>query len=179
MADKFQTPTGVISYPNLFATQPKGGVKGAMEVYSASLVFDEDAQNSTSFKKLKAAVDEAMEAYAKEKKIKIGAMRSPFIKDDKGKYSAVCDDAVYISPWSKFQPAVVDEDKQPILAAGDMHAGMKARLSVSFFCWTNSGNHGCSFALEGVQVYTNIEMPRLDGRRSGAEMFDDDEDDAF
>jgi hypothetical protein len=60
-----------------------------------------------------------------------------------------------------------------------MHAGMKARLSVSFYCWTNSGNHGCSFALEGVQVYTNIEMPRLDGRRSGAEMFDDDEDDAF
>jgi hypothetical protein len=178
MADKFKTPIGMISYPQLFAAQPKGGVRGAMEVYSSTLVFTAETIKTDAFLKLKAAVEAAMEEYAKEKKIKVSAIRSPFLSNDK-KYNDIAPGGLNIAPWSKFQPAVVDEDKQPILAAGDMHAGMKARLSVSFYCWTNSGNHGCSFALEGVQVYTNIEMPRLDGRRSGAEMFDDDEDDAF
>ncbi len=181
MAERFKTPVGIISYPNLWTPQPKGGVKGADLVYSASLVFTNDDVATAQYKAMKEKIDEEIDAYAQAKKVKTSQVRSPLL-DAKDKYGSQVDGAlIYISPWSKFKPEVLDENKpaQPILSANDIHAGMKARLLAKAFGWTNSGKHGVSLQLEGVQVYVGIEMPRLDGRRSAAADFDDDGDDEF
>jgi hypothetical protein len=60
-----KSPTGIISYPNLFKAQPRGGVAGAENVFSLSLLFDAEAQSTTAFKAMKTAIDELIDAYAR------------------------------------------------------------------------------------------------------------------
>jgi hypothetical protein len=68
----------------------------------------------------------------------------------------------------------VNEDRQQVLDANDVYAGMKARVVMNPYSWTNSGKHGVSLSLNGVQVFTNLDMPRLDGRQSVEAMFADE-----
>jgi hypothetical protein len=168
-----KSPTGIISYPNLFKAQPKGGVAGAENVFSLSLLFDAEAQSTTAFKAMKTAIDELVDAYAKEKKVAARLVRSPLLSGDE-KNNDSYHGKLYVSPWSKFQPGVVNEDRQQVLDANDVYAGMKARVVMNPYSWTNSGKHGVSLSLNGVQVFTNLDMPRLDGRQSVEAMFADE-----
>ena len=175
MAEEFKTPVGMLSFPQLFTAKEKGGVKGADLVYSASLVFDKAAQKTPAFQKLQAAVEAARAKLAKENKVTLSKVDNPIRDgDDKAKYEGYAGN-VYISAKSKFKPAVVDPDKQPILDSDDVWAGQKARFNVSLYSWVNAGKIGVSLNLNGVHV-VDMDAERMDGRKTGADMFNDDED---
>lgn len=178
MAEEFKTPVGMLSFPHLFKATEKGGVKGAELVYSGSLVFDAAARKTPAYKKLVDAIEAARNKLAKDNKVLLAKVDNPIRDgDDKAKYEGYAGNT-YISAKSKFKPAVVDPDKQPILDTDDVWSGQKARFNVSLWSWVNAGKIGVSINLNGVHV-VDMDAERMDGRKSGADMFDDDEDDTI
>ena len=88
-------------------------------------------------------------------------------------YEGYGEGTLFISPWSKFKPGIVDRNKTEILVPADVGAGQLARFSVTPFAWETSGKMGVSLQIEHVQI-VKADMPRIDGRRNAAQAFDDD-----
>ncbi len=82
-----------------------------------------------------------------------------------------------VSANENYPPGIVGRDRQPILTAGEIYSGMKARVSMVAFHFNNKSK-GVSFGLRNVQKLG--DGPRLGGTASDPdEDFDDldDEDD--
>lgn len=184
MANKLivMTPPVLINFPDLFVPKPKGGQAGQPEVYSVLAAFKKTEWATPAWQPVKDAIAAAMEeefgAGASRDKDLIASMKGgdgtrwPVRDGATAKLNGVTADDFTIRPWSKFQPPIVDRNRQDIIDASRVWSGQLARLSVSAFGWTSSGKRGVSFNLEAVQIIKE-DMPRLDGRRSGSEQFDD------
>jgi hypothetical protein len=134
-----------------------------------NILFDKEAQNSPEYKALKAAVN----ACVKEKwgdKVPSG-LRSPFRDAGEKDYAGYEDGMIYINPWSKQKPGIVDGRLQDVLAADDVFPGQLVRATVRPFAYDNSGNRGVSFGLQNIQIVKK-DMPRLDGKRAASSDFD-------
>jgi hypothetical protein len=173
-----QTPQGMLSFPHLFVPKPRA--KGGEPVFSLSLVLDENAQKSPEYAALKKAVLEAIEdkwpGKAKDEKF-VRALRLPFRKAEEKEYAGYDKGKIFISAWTKTKPGLVDGQRQDISAPSDVWAGQVARATVAPFAYENSGNRGVSFMLNNVQI-TKANMPRMDGRKSAQEDFEDVSDEA-
>lgn len=170
-----RTPVGLLSYPHLFVARP--AAPGAEPRYSCALLFDKSAQADPAFLELRkaiaAAIDDKWGAGKSRDKAFMDGIRSPLrrtqSKKTKGYEEMV--DGVYIQPWSKDRPGVVDARLQEITVPGDIWPGQMARATVRAFGYEVSGNRGVSFNLNNIQI-CRTDGPRLDDRRKAADEFD-------
>lgn len=182
MANVTFSPIGVISFPHLFV--PKAASPGADERFSLVLIFDAAAQKTPEYKAMKkAAMDAAVAKWGAkaEGMIKSGQIRMPF-RDagEKSHLGGFKDGDVFVSPWSKQKPDVLDGRLQDVVVS-DCYPGMLGRITYNAFAYDTSGNKGVSIGLNNVQV-TSFKSERIDNRRKGRDEFDavdggDDDDD--
>jgi hypothetical protein len=104
-------------------------------------------------------------------------IRSPFRSADE-KEGVPEGIVLFINPWCKEKPGIIDARKQDIYDAGDVWAGQLCRFSVAPFAYENSGNKGVSLYLHNVQILKSAGMARIDGRKSAKDTFDDEYADA-
>lgn len=156
---------------------PKPVVAGGDPRFSLIILFDKDAQASPEFKDLKTDVAAAIDAEFGPGKSRDAAfvktLRMPF-RDalEKKQYTGFTEGKVFIAPWTKEKPGVVDGRRQDITAPADVWAGQLVRATVSAFAYNQGANKGVNFMLSNVQV-TKADMPRMDGRKTASEEFDD------
>jgi hypothetical protein len=79
---------------------------------------------------------------------------------------------VYISPWSKNKPGIVDKNREDILLPEEVWSGQLVRANVVPFAWTHTGKKGVSFGLNHIQVIESEGRQRLAGRPSAGSAFD-------
>lgn len=165
------TPYGTLSFPTLFKPRPRAD--GQEAVYSAVLIFDPQQQNSPAFK----AMVEACKKVAKDEwgdKLNLKEVKMPFrdAGEKKGSWGGFEDGDIFISPWTKNPPGVVNAQRQEVLLPEEVWAGQLVRMNLTPYAWTNSGRKGVSFALNHVQII-RTDTPRIDGRGNAATVFDD------
>ena len=170
-----RTPIGILSFPVLFSPRPRA--PGGDPVYQCSLLFDQQAQRHPDFEALRRAVreciDEEWGAGKSQDKAFVAGIRHPFRKCNEKQYKGYdIPGGLFISPWTKTRPGVVDAQKNELTVPDDIWAGQAARATVSPFAYATSGNKGVSFALNNLQI-CRTDGERLDGRRSAVEDFDE------
>lgn len=166
------TPNGTLSFPTVF--QPKPRAKDGEPVYSAVLIFNPTQQKSPLF----AAMKEACEAAAIREwgdKVRMKEVKMPFrdAGEKAGSWGGFNEGDIFISPWSKSKPGLVDKQREEIFAPEDVWAGQTVRMSLSPYAWENTGRKGVSFALNHIQILDG-SGPRIDGRVSARDAFNDD-----
>ena len=89
--------------------------------------------------------------------------------EKEGQYAGYRKGVLFINPWSKARPGVVDAQRNEIMDLTTVYAGMYARASVRPFAYDSGSNKGVGLLLEAVQFVKDGE--RLDGRKSARDMF--------
>lgn len=84
----------------------------------------------------------------------------------------------FINARSKRPVGVVDRQRQALLGEDDIYGGCKAKINVTFYPYSQAGNHGIGVALNGVQKIADGESFGS-GRPSVESMFDLLEDDGL
>lgn len=174
-----RTPTGMISFPSLFkATVPKGLV-GVEPRFSVNLILGPAAQKTPEYLFLRKTVAETIdEKFGAGKSKDVEWLRrmkfkSPFRPTADRDYTGYdIEGGVFIAPWSKNKPGIVDANREDILVPSDVWSGQLARCTVHAFAYDQSGNKGVAFNLNNIQI-VKADMPRLDGRKSAKDEFDD------
>lgn len=161
------SPVGLASFLNL--KEPRAVVVGGEPRYSMNLIFDEEAQKSPEFKALQLAIQDAI----KEKwpnKVPSN-LRSPLRDgaEKEGQYEGYRAGTVFINPWSKERPGVVDAQRNEILDLSAVYAGMQARAFVRPFAYESGMNKGVGLLLDAVQFVK--DGARIDGKTSAAKAF--------
>jgi len=162
------TPTATISFPTLFT--PKARSEGGEPVFSCSLLFGVSEQKSKEYKAMQAACIEAAKAKFGEK-VNISQVQMPFRDASEKDYVGYDDGVMYINPWTKQKPGIVDARLQDVLDPSLVYAGQKVRAQVTPFAWMNSGKKGVSFGLNNIQI-VKADAPRIDGRVAANKAFD-------
>lgn len=170
-----RTPIGILSFPVLFSPRPRA--VGGEPCYQCSLLFDKAAQRDPAFDALrrvvKAEIDNKWGLGKSQDKDFLKQLRSPFRPCAEKQYKGYdIPDGVFISPWTKSRPGVIDARRNEITTPEDIWAGQMARATVAAFAYHNSGNRGVSFALNNLQI-CRTDGERIDGRRAAKEEFDD------
>lgn len=162
------TPIVRLSYPSLFRAR---GFNGGEPKFSCSLIFDEQAQKSPEFKKLKQEAGRI----AKEKwgdKLPVN-MRSPFRdgaeRDNEGYGPGV----VFMNVSSKQRPGIVGTvadpetgKPMPIEDESELYAGCYVRAELRAYAYDTAGNKGVAFGLQNIQKVKDGDML---GNRTRAE----------
>ena len=85
----------------------------------------------------------------------------------------------YLNAKSNQRPGIVDRNLQRIIDPEEIYSGCYARVSLTFFPFSNKGNNGIGVALNNIQKVADGE--RLGGRTNVEDEFDiydeDDDDD--
>lgn len=178
------TPYATLSFPTLFSPRPRSKKGNAEAVYSCQLLFRPEVQKTPEFKALQEAAKEAFIEEFGEKAFQKGIV-SPFRKaEEKDQYKADFAGWVFISPWTKNKPGIVDALGNDVLVSDEVYAGQEVRAYVNPFAWDSEQGKGVSFGLNGLQIVKK-DAPRIDGRvplnkvfgaieGAEAEMADDD-----
>lgn len=168
------TPVVRLSFPNLF--KPRAVVEGGPPKYSATLLFDKKAQQEPGFKKLKQAVEDAIEAkWGAERPKKL---RLPFLttEDFENIPDGYTDDMVIVRTSTTQQPGVVDRHREEIINPNDIYAGCYVKAAVHAFAWEHkTGGKGVSIGLDLIQFVKDGEA--FTKRVKAEDVFDDIEDD--
>lgn len=166
------TPYATLSFANIFTPRPR--VEGGQPVYSCSLIFDPAQQKSPKYKEM---VDAVIEAARKEwgANVNMKQIQMPFRDAGEKTYDGYHPGHIFISPWSKNKPGVVDVNRQDILLKEEVWSGQLVRANVTPFAWSHTGRKGVSFGLNHLQIIQSEGRDRLDGRPSATSAFDDGE----
>lgn len=166
------TPIGLLCFPALF--EPKAAAQGGEPRYSCILGFDELALKTAAYQNLRkaalAAITDKWGAAKAGDSNFLRGLRMPFRQASEKEYAGFDRFEIFISPWSKNQPGVIDLNGAEIVVPGDVWAGQLARATVRAFAYENSGNKGVAFGLEHVQI-VKADGERIDGRRSASQAF--------
>jgi hypothetical protein len=171
------TPYATISFPTLFS--PKSRSEGGDPVFSCSLLFGISEQKSKEYKAMQTACIEAARAKFGQD-VKLNTVAMPFRDASEKEYQGYDEGVMYINPWSKQKPGVVDARLQDVLDPAQVYAGQIVRAQVTPFAWSNTGKKGVSFGLNNIQI-VKADAPRIDGRVSASKAFtavDEDDEDA-
>jgi hypothetical protein len=161
------TPYATLSFPTLFTPKPRS--EGGDPVFSCSLLFGVSEQKSKEYKALQAACVEA----AKNKfgaTVNLSSVAMPFRDASEKDYVGYDDGVMYINPWSKQKPGIVDARLGDILDPAQVYAGQIVRAQVTPFAWLNTGKKGVSFGLNNIQII-KADAPRIDGRVAANKAF--------
>ena len=166
------TPYATLSFPNIFTPRPR--FEGQPAVYSCSLIFDPAQQKTPAYKALQAAVTEAAKSEFGNN-VDLKKLKLPWRDAGEKAYDGYHPGHIFISPWSKNKPGVVDVNRQDILVPDEVWAGQLVRANVVPFAWSAQSNKGVSFGLNHLQIIASEGRDRLDGRPSAGSAFDDGE----
>lgn len=174
-----RTPIGILSFPRVFSPRPRA--QGGEPVFQVNLLLDKTAQSTPEFAALRRAVADQIDATFGQGKHNdrefVASLRLPFRRCAEKKFKGYdIEGGVYIAPWSKQRPGVVDAHRREITVPEDVWAGQLARATVAPFAYNNSGNRGVSFALNNLQI-CRTDTERLDGRIAAEDDFDEYGDD--
>jgi hypothetical protein len=170
------TPVARLSFPVLFKARQVND--DGKPKFSATLLFDKEAQSSKEFKRLEQMVEAAIEAkWGKDRPRKL---KTPFLTtEDFDKVpDGYEDDMIIVRTSSTIQPGVVDRHAQPILDEGDIYAGCYIRAAVHAYAWSHkTGGNGVSIGLDHIQFVRDGEA--FTKRTKASDVFDalDDSDD--
>jgi hypothetical protein len=178
------TVAGIISFPHLFKETASKNDKGET-VYDVQLIISK--KDREGVRAILRAIKEVGEAKWGDNWRKV---RTPLRDGDKEKdeltESGQTKGEVYperlgcyfINARSSRPVAVVDRQRVPLDQA-DVYGGMKGKLNIEFYPYSNSGNHGVGAGLNGVQKIADGE-PFGSSAPAVESMFDllDDDDDA-
>ena len=175
----FQTPVGILSFPVLFSPKPRG--KGQPPDYSCAILFDQTAQRDPKYAALRKAVadkiDETWGPGKSQDAAFVKSLKLPFKKCEEKEYNGYdIPGGIYITPWTRTKPGVIDARKQDVLVPDDVWAGQLVRASVQPFAFSEP-NRGVSFGLNNVQI-CRTDTKRIDGRKSAQEEFGEYDDGA-
>jgi hypothetical protein len=169
------TPYATLSFPTVFQPKRRSDDAKAEPVYSAVLLFNPAQQNSPAFKAMVAACHaKAKEEWGDKQNMKEVKMPFRDAGEKSAKWAGFEDGHIFISPWSKSRPGIVNAQRQDILLPEEVWAGQLVRANITPFAWLNSGKKGVSFALNHIQII-RTDTPRIDGRGNAATVFDDGE----
>jgi len=174
MANSILTPYGMLCFPTVW--EAKSAVPGQEPRFSVMLLFDETAQKTPEF----LALQNEIVAAANEK---FGAKLPPNLRlpirkaEEKAQYDGFTPGKVFISPWTKQRPGLVDNMRNEILLKEDIWPGQIARAWIRPFGYDTQGNKGVGLMLEHVQIVKK-NMPRIDGRKAANQVFGDIPEDA-
>ena len=177
------TGVGTISFPHLFASTKTKNDRGE-DVYDLQLIIPKTQREDV--RAILRAIKEVGEAKwgANWKKV-----RSP-LRDGDAEADELTEDGTtkgdkyperkgcyFFNARSTRPVGVVDRSRTPILDADEVYGGCKGKINVTFYPYSNSGNHGIGVGLNGVQKVADGE-PFGGGRPSVESMFDllDDDD---
>ena len=161
------TPDGTLSFPQLFSPKPRA--ENTDPVFSCSLLFSQAAQKTKEYKALQqACVDTARAKWGPN--VSLSSLMMPFRDGGEKEYAGYGEGIMYISPWTKTKPGIVDARLQPILLPEEVFAGQLARANVTPFAWMNSGRKGVSFGLNHIQI-VKADAERIDGRLPANKVF--------
>jgi len=174
------TPFATLAFPALFT--PRRRVKDdptSQLVYSATLIFSPDEQNTPAFEALKAAARDEFKAKYPDKKM-VGAYANPFRKGSEVDYEGFGEEDIYIAVRTTDKPAVNDVwgNEIPDSEAKKVFAGQLVRAYVNPWAYDKSGNRGVTFFLNGIQII-DANRPRIDGRVNSDKMFPTDDLEEF
>ena len=160
------TPPCRLSFPSLF--EKSATFRGSDDKkYQASLLLPPEVD----LKPFYACMEAAMLAKF-GKPIKLPASKNPVKNCDEKDLDGYDEGWHYINCKSGYQPNVLDQKRQEILDPERIFAGCWVRMHLSAFAWDHpTGGRGISFSLNSVQLVREGE--RLDGRRGGADVFED------
>jgi len=172
-----KTPIGILSFPTLFTPRTLANTPNAEPRYSLSLLFDQKAQATDEFKGLKKAcaqaIDERWGTGKSQDKAFVSKLRLPFRKCSEKNYDGYnIPGGLYISPWTKSRPGLIDKNRQEITVPEDVWAGQLARCTVNCRAYAQQGNQGVHFLLNNVQI-CRTDGKRLDGRKSAPDDFEE------
>jgi hypothetical protein len=169
-----KTPVGTLSFPNFYVPRERVQSNGE-KFYSGVLLFTPQQAKSEQWKAMMQAID-AVVRMTFPKLILGKGVRSPIRRcDEKDDNPFPEEYEFFLNARSKQKPGVVDVALNDILDSSGVWPGQLARFAVTPFAYDKQGNKGVSFALENVQIVKSEGMKRLDGRKSAADRFDDDE----
>jgi len=167
------TPYCTLAFPHVF--QPRPRAEGGEAVYSATGIFNPAQQQNPAYKAMQ---DACMKAARDEwgEKVLLKDVRMPFrdAGEKSGKYNGFNAGDMFINPWTKSKPGIVNAQRQDILLPEEVWAGQLVRLNITPYAWMNSGKKGVSFALNHIQII-KTDTPRIDGRAPASSAFDDGE----
>lgn len=181
------TGIGTISFPHLFTVQAEQNKNDKGEpVYDCQFLIPKSDRDTA--RALLAAIKEVGEAKWGDKWKQV---RSPLRDGDKEKDGLTEDGSTkaekyperlghwFINARSKKPIGVVDRTRVPIEDHSKIYAGCKVKINVTFYPYSNSGNHGIGCGLNGVQFIADGEPIAGGGKPSVESMFDllDDADD--
>ena len=164
------TPYATLSFANIFTPRPRA--ENGAPVYSCSLIFDPQQQKTPAYKALQDACIAAARAEWGAN-VNLKGIGMPFRDAGEKTYDGYHPGHVFISPWSKNKPGVVDVNRQDILLAEEVWSGQLVRANVTPFAWTHTGRKGVSFGLNHLQIIQSEGRDRLDGRPKAQDAFDD------
>ena len=182
MATKVVTGLVRFSYVNIFRS--RSFREGQDAKYSICLLIPKE--DKTTLKKIKAAIDEAMQEGASSKwggKVPKN-VRTPLRDgdDERADEAPEYEGMYFINANSSQKPGIVDKDLNEILDPDEVYSGCWGRASINFFAYDSNGNKGIGAGLNNIQKVKDGE--HLGAARASAEDdfgdgFEDDEDDDF
>lgn len=167
MAKSIISPVGIMCFPNLF--EARAAVPGQEPRFNLLILLDEKAQKTSEFKDLQ---DEIMTAAQEKFGAKLPSnLRMPIRNaEEKSEYDGFTKGKVFIAPWTKQRPGIVDHLNNEVHVKDDVWAGQLVRAYIRPFGYDTSGNKGVGLMLEHVQIVKK-NMPRLDGRKAATAVF--------
>lgn len=166
MADSIVTPVFRLSFPQLFEAK---AYKGSDKKFSATMLFDAEAQKTDEFV---AMLDAAKAAVIEKWGDKVpGDLKNPFRKgEEKPDLDGYEPGMIFVSAKASedYPPDVVDQAKKEITVRKEIYAGCYCRAVVVAFAY-DTFNNGVSFGLRAIQKVG--DAPSFGG--GGAELLDE------
>lgn len=169
--------TGKVRFSYAHVHQPHAITEGQDKKYSVSILIPK--KDKATIAKIKAAIDEAIEA-GKSKKfggkipknLKMPLRDGDEEREDDENYAG----HYFINASSKDKPQLVDSELNEIIEKDEFYSGCYGRASVNFYAFDAQGNKGIACGLNRLQKLEDGE--RLSGDSGSAEEdFGSDDDD--
>jgi hypothetical protein len=178
------TGIGTISFPHLFASTKTTNDKGET-VYDVQLIIPKE--QTEDIRAIMRAIKKVGEAKWGDKwkrvrtPLRDGDKEADDLTEDgktKGEKHPERLGCYFINARSQKPVGVFDRQRNPIHDADAVYGGCKGKINVTFYAYSNQGNHGVGCGLNGVQKIADGEpfgggAPAVE---SMFDMLDDDED---
>ncbi len=182
MATKVITGKVRFSYVNVFRSRSFS--QGQDAKYSICLLIPKE--DKVTLKKIKAAVDEAIEegVSAKWGGKKPGSLKLPLRDGDEERADEApeYEGMYFLNANSTEKPGIVDKDRNEIIDPDEVYSGCWGRASINFYAFNSNGNKGVGVGLNNIQKLK--DDTRLGAARASAEddfsdelPFDEDDED--
>lgn len=170
------TPIGFLYFPALFTPRTNRDNPTQGPRFSATLLFDDLAIQSTAYQQLRTGVFNAVvekfgQAKAQDQNF-VKSLKLPFRAASEKNYAGFEDGKVFIKAWTgeNNTVGVVDLQGNQIKDEKAVFGGQLARFTVSPRGYDTNGNKGVTLYLEHVQI-VKFDMPRRDGRTGVEDAF--------